>query len=90
MLLWLLHRPAVLLHLHHLNMAHCELPSFTNTADKCNVQFYLPIRAGFHVERLLQGGHVVRGVEWADLEVGACVVLPTLHQVELKRDIHGI
>ena len=42
------------------------------------------------MERLLRGGHVVRGVEWADLEVGACVVLPALHQVKLKRDIQGI
>ena len=24
-------------------------------------------------------------VEWAHLEVGACMVLPTLHQVELNR-----
>ena len=28
---------------------------------------------------------MVGGVEWADLEVGACVVLPALHQVELNR-----
>ena len=28
---------------------------------------------------------MVGGVEWADLEVRACVVLPALHQVELNR-----
>ena len=70
----------------HLDMAYCELMQQKNAT----VQFYLPIRAGFHVELLLRGGHVVGGVKWADLEVGACMVLPALHQVELKRDIQGI
>ena len=30
---------------------------------------------------------MVGGVEWANLEVRACVVFPALHQVELSRDI---
>ena len=33
---------------------------------------------------------MVGGVEWADLEVRAWMVLPALHQVELKRDIQDI
>ena len=48
---------------------------------------HLPIRAGLHVELLLGGRHVVRGVERANLQVGASVVPAALHQVELGKEI---
>ena len=37
------------------------------------------------MELLFWSGHMVGCVEWANFKVGACVVLPTLHQVELNR-----
>ena len=48
---------------------------------------HLPIRAGLHVELLLRGRHVVRGVERANLQVGASVVPAALHQVELGKEM---
>ena len=48
---------------------------------------HLPIRAGLHVKLLLGGGHVMRGVERANLQVGASVVPAALHQVELGKEM---
>ena len=39
------------------------------------------------MELLLGGGHVMRGVERANLQVGASVVPAALHQVELGKEM---
>ena len=48
---------------------------------------HLPIGAGPHVELLLRSRHVMRGVERANLEIGASVVPAALHQVELGKEM---
>ena len=85
MLPGLLHRPAVLLHLHHLDKTQGVL---LRQASLISGRSHLPIRAGLHVELLLGGRHVVRGVERTNLQVGASVVPAALHQVELGKEIN--
>ena len=86
MLPGLLHRPAVLLHLHHLDKTQGVL---LRQASLIHIKqrSHLPIRAGLHVKLLLGGRHVMRGVERANLQVGASVVPAALHQVELGKEI---
>ena len=84
MLPGLLHRPAVLLHLHHLDKTQGVL---LRQASLISGRSHLPIRAGLHVEFQLGGRHVVRGAEKANLQVGASVVPTALHQVSLGKEI---
>ena len=86
MLPGLLHRPAVLLHLHHLDKTQGVLLRQASLVHIMQ-RSHLPIRAGLHVELLLWGWHVMRGVERANLEVGASVVPAALHQVELGKEL---